>query len=314
MNSPLIREDTLSVMSYNVQCIPWYLAPGYNIGIRARILPKYLVELVRKYAVDVLILQECFDRNVFNTFKLALQTLLPFSTDLIGLKNDWDSTVDNSNRWLILTNGGVCIMSRYPILERHQLIFKNCRNTCSLASKGACVAVISKAGKRVNVVGTHLQAYDGPAKTVRQKQYKEIIHWLELLSRSEHGVSDDDPFILAGDLNTCCLTDTPEFKAMLSPREKNFIKFSHTLGDKDPTYCSITNDYCKMCNVDSISSVFDYILAGPGVRVVHPQTVVRDKLHAPIRVRKYYLHCIGTCTMETYNPSDHYPVYSILAF
>ncbi|XP_953571.1 sphingomyelinase, putative [Theileria annulata] len=365
------------IMSYNVQCIPWYLVPGYNIGIRSRILPKYLVEIVNKYSIDVLILQECFDKNIFNSFKNSLYHLLPFSTNLIGCKNEWDSTMNNSNRWLILINGGVCILSRYPIINRHQLIFKNCRNTCSLASKGACLAVINKGNKRINIIGTHLQAYDGPSKFIRQQQFNEIIQWLMTLD-----VNINDPYILAGDLNTCCLTDTSEFNTMLS--NENFIKFTHTFDfKKDPTYCSITNDYCKICtlprygvsslshssytfssstlhnhrisslsrstlygckisslsqglfsysfnsycfsycltkhrnavigNVESISTVYDYILAGPGVKVIHPQTVIHDKLESPIKVRKYYFFCIGTHTMETYNPSDHYPIYSILA-
>ncbi|EPR63489.1 endonuclease/exonuclease/phosphatase family protein [Toxoplasma gondii RUB] len=74
-------------------------------------------------------------------------------------------------------NGGVAIISKWPILERHAYIYYRGALPDCLENKGAILARIEKAGKIYNVVGTHLQSGNSNNK-IRVAQLKELAAWL----------------------------------------------------------------------------------------------------------------------------------------
>ncbi|UKK00912.2 sphingomyelin phosphodiesterase [Theileria orientalis] len=311
-------------MSYNVQSIPTTIVPSTNLGSRKKILPEYIKKIVDKYSVKILILQELFDKSLYSEVKKVLEEVLPYSTGLIGIKKEyanWTSCMDCSEMPIRLLNGGTCLFSEYKIVEKHQMVFRNSRNTCSLAAKGACLVVLSKGDKLLNVIGTHLQAYDGFSMEIRKMQYMELLMWLDKLFNKKvesphyYAVSRENKFVMAGDFNTCCVNQKADFDIMLSQnRMSNFVRFDLTMlkDSMDPTYCTHTNDYCKLSNSEDFSHIYDYIFVGPEVKVVQPQRSVRDRLKKPVLVRRFYLHCIGTSKKKVYNPSDHFPIYAVL--
>ncbi|PFH38107.1 endonuclease/exonuclease/phosphatase family protein [Besnoitia besnoiti] len=74
-------------------------------------------------------------------------------------------------------NGGVVIVSKWPILEQHAYIYHNAAMPDCLENKGAVLVRIDKGGKIYNVVGTHLQSGDRN-NDIRLAQLKELAVWL----------------------------------------------------------------------------------------------------------------------------------------
>jgi len=109
-----------------------------------------------------------------------------------------------------ITNGGVIIISKHPIVYEQDYIFKHCRNffhrpstatADCLAHKGCVFAKIKKGKTFINVIATHLQAW--PGKTfdkVRLKQLKEIRVFAKQLKKNGI-IKKKEPLIYQGDFN-----------------------------------------------------------------------------------------------------------------
>lgn len=92
-------------------------------------------------------------------------------------------------------NGGVVIISRWPILERHAYIYHHSAMPDCLENKGAVLVRIDKGGKIYNVVGTHLQSGESN-NHIRVAQAKELAAWLrtgmEECERTEFASAEAD--------------------------------------------------------------------------------------------------------------------------
>jgi endonuclease/exonuclease/phosphatase (EEP) superfamily protein YafD len=96
-----------------------------------------------------------------------------------------------------LVDGGVFVVSRWPLLAQQQYVFTHYGGSDALAAKGATYASVLKHGKRFHVVGTHLQAWDTPdAHALREQQTHELCAFLARL-----GVPADEPLVFGADLN-----------------------------------------------------------------------------------------------------------------
>ncbi|MFE6814487.1 sphingomyelin phosphodiesterase [Streptomyces sp. NPDC057675] len=164
---------------------------------------------------DILVLTELFDDSATddNLFP-RLRVHHPYQTPVIGRGDEgWDRTT-GSYQGFPNEDGGVAIVSKYPIVYRSQHIFEDGCGDDFWASKGFAYAVVNAAGKRVHVVGTHLQADDpgcdpGEAKSVRAKQLDEISTYLTALR-----IPASEPVMIAGDLNVNALSS--EYSSTLS--------------------------------------------------------------------------------------------------
>jgi endonuclease/exonuclease/phosphatase family metal-dependent hydrolase len=95
-------------------------------------------------------------------------------------------------------NGGVVLVSRYPIIDAEIKTFGNvCAGDDSLANKGVLYVQIEKDNWNVHIFGTHTQAWEySKAKQARMKQLEIIADFIE-----EKRLSMNEPVIVAGDMN-----------------------------------------------------------------------------------------------------------------
>ncbi|CBZ56087.1 putative endonuclease/exonuclease/phosphatase domain-containing protein [Neospora caninum Liverpool] len=91
------------------------------------------------------------------------------------IQDSWTSV--SGNYQAARRNGGVAIISKWPILERHAYVYYRGALPDCLENKGAVLARIEKGGKIYNVVGTHLQSGDANNRT-RVAQLQELATWL----------------------------------------------------------------------------------------------------------------------------------------
>lgn len=92
-------------------------------------------------------------------------------------------------------DGGVLIVSKYPIVDAKQLIFKGCSGWDCGAKKGVAYAKINKDGKFYHIFGTHTDAGQDeiqlPQMASMRRMTNEVV-----------GKDKQEPVIYAGDFNT----------------------------------------------------------------------------------------------------------------
>lgn len=97
-------------------------------------------------------------------------------------------------------DGGLCILSKYPIVDSSQWIYTHSTSYDSLSAKGVLYAKIQIENQYINVFTTHFQAdYAGNTiKTarVRETQINELILFIKKIIAQNPGYS-----VLCGDLN-----------------------------------------------------------------------------------------------------------------
>ncbi|MFK7115478.1 sphingomyelin phosphodiesterase [Flavobacterium oreochromis] len=218
-------SETFSVMSYNVYQIPSVLAQ-YKSKERAIELQKYISNLGNE-TPDVLVIQEGFNARFSDDFLAKIKTVYPYMTSLLGLyctsskgtllyPNDWDGYYGDCGNTLFHINGGVIILSKYPILKKYQLVFKNRINSPEgLTNRGVVYAIVQKNGKKYHIMGTHTASEQPgfPGRLTREKQFEEMKDFKESFK-----IPDSEPVIYAGDMNVeYTLTDEyQKMKAILN--------------------------------------------------------------------------------------------------
>jgi len=109
-----------------------------------------------------------------------------------------------------ISNGGVIIVSKYPIVDAREYIFANNNHGDKQAKKGLVYAKVNKEGKMYHILGTHLPTgkYGEMAGKDRFGAYKETVGFIQSLN-----IPKTEPVILGGDLNVGM--GEPEEAAML---------------------------------------------------------------------------------------------------
>ena len=109
---------------------------------------------------DAIILQELFDNGSADTLLNGLKAEYPHQTQVLGrTKSGWDATLGAYSDATI-EDGGVAIVSRWPIEEQIQYVYKQGCGADYLSNKGFVYARINKNGENYHVIGTHAQAED----------------------------------------------------------------------------------------------------------------------------------------------------------
>ncbi len=183
--SSLARD--ISVLTYNI-----YMRPFFQDGQRIR--AEYLAAKLSGF--DALVFQEAYDDRIRGLLLDRLHDDYPFSTDVLG---------EDAG---IRQDGGVIILSKWPILRRGERVFTAgtrsdpgcpgpncCRGLDCLADKGVVYALINKEGHCFHLFGTHLQASPEHWR-LRNAQMKVIERFI-----ASQGIPHDEPVIIAGDMN-----------------------------------------------------------------------------------------------------------------
>ncbi|CDJ39532.1 endonuclease/exonuclease/phosphatase domain-containing protein, putative [Eimeria tenella] len=109
------------------------------------------------------------------------------------MNNGWDSVCGSFSRFR--GNGGIVILSKWPMLRRHAYIFSASAYPQSLSNAGAALVQVEKCGKVYNVLAMQLQpgANHNP---LRVAQVKEVMEWartgMEDIEKVEFASSDVD--------------------------------------------------------------------------------------------------------------------------
>lgn len=205
-SSGLAYADDFRLLAYNVYMLPEILA-NWNHQGRAQMISQS--EVVKGH--DAILLQEVFDNGPATTLLNGLKAEYPFQTPVLGRTRDgWNATL-GSYANASPEDGGVAIVSRWPIEEQIQYVYKNGCGADYLANKGFVYARIDKNGSDYHVIATHVQAEDSactsPAVT-RKSQFIEMQNFI-----ANHNIPTSDVVFMGGDFNV--IKDTSEYPDML---------------------------------------------------------------------------------------------------
>jgi endonuclease/exonuclease/phosphatase family metal-dependent hydrolase len=287
-SSQAAAPDQLRILTYNV-----YTALGAP-GAVERIEFMAQDDILRGY--DVLILNELFRDDTADYLLDAFSEAYPYRTPVLGRDALVDSTCAANTCWnsaegqtinTQVEDGGVAILSRWPIIDRRQVVYGARCGIDALSRKGFVYAVLDVDGTLVHVIGTHLQAdptatvgldaaieglfacaepevvaaatrcsaaWSTPYTAVRVNQLAELDGWI-----MAQEIASDEMVVIGGDFNIDRMGATEEYTQMLC-----LLRVSAPLYGGDPALGSpwYTFDGVQNALLDSGAGQFylDYVL------------------------------------------------------
>ncbi|MFG2441203.1 sphingomyelin phosphodiesterase [Streptomyces sp. NPDC048508] len=284
-----INSATIKIATSNAMLLPSFIWDEWAQDTRGELIGSAPYTKNQ----DIVAFQELMDNTASEKLLNKLKVEYPYATPVVGRsKSGWD---DTQGDYSVLTpeDGGVAMVSRWPITRKVQYIYSESCGTDSLAQKGFAYARVDVSGSPTHVIATHLQADDsacstGEAAKVRLAQLKEIKAFVDKLK-----VPLNEPIIFAGDMNINRYgSEYPKMISALNAAEPQYDGFPFTM---DP----ITNSIAKERYADEPRQWLDYI--------------VFDKSHA----HPSSWHNTGEAVSSPgwsldgktyYRYSDHYPV------
>ncbi|MFT9784808.1 sphingomyelin phosphodiesterase [Streptomyces rhizosphaericola] len=192
MDTPSLR-----VLSYNAFLFSKTLYPNWGQDHRAAEIPK--TSFFR--GNDVVVIQEAFDNGASDALLRNSAAQYPYQTPVVGRsKSGWDAT-GGSYSATTPEDGGVTILSKWPIVRKEQYVYKDACGADWWSNKGFAYAVLNVNGARVHVVGTHAQSTDpgcsaGEAATMRSRQFRALDAFLDAKK-----IPASEQVVVAGDFN-----------------------------------------------------------------------------------------------------------------
>ncbi|MFJ8693051.1 sphingomyelin phosphodiesterase [Streptomyces roseolilacinus] len=210
--APAAAEATpnLRVLTYNVFLFSRSLYPNWGQDHRAKAIPAAPFF----QGNDVVVVQEAFDNSSSDALLGNAADRYPYRTPVMGRgTSGWDAT-GGSYASATPEDGGVAVLSRWPILRKEQYVYKDACGADWYSNKGFVYVVLDVDGTRVHVVGTHAQSTDpgcsaGEAAQVRARQFRAMDAFLD-----GKRIPSSEQVIVAGDLNVD--SRTPEYATMLA--------------------------------------------------------------------------------------------------
>ncbi|MCP5161163.1 MAG: endonuclease/exonuclease/phosphatase family protein [Hahellaceae bacterium] len=183
--------NNFKILSYNVWATT--VMGSKEIDARFSELPKHFK------GYDAIVFSELIDTLPSQQLLDAIRDEFPYQTAVL-----------NSPGYLV--NGGVAIVSRWPIQTEDKVIYKGvCVDIQCLASRGAVYAKINKQGNLYHVFGTHTQSYnEDEQRAVRLEQLRLMGEFVK--SRQ---IPADEPVLMAGDYNVNKLLYPEDLAQML---------------------------------------------------------------------------------------------------
>jgi sphingomyelin phosphodiesterase len=190
------KPEGIRVLTHNVLFLPT-AAVDYSSYTRADLIAS--AGYLRGY--DIVLLQEMIDNGPSDRLLVRMAGQYPHRTPVLGrTSGGWDRTAGRPSH-LPLGNGGVVVLSKWPIRQRVQYLFAHTCGPGQLSGRGFIYIELDVRGTPVHVVGTHAQS-DNPgcppaqAPRVRASQFREIAAFLDARRIPTH-----QQVFIAGDLN-----------------------------------------------------------------------------------------------------------------
>uniref|UniRef100_UPI002F913869 sphingomyelin phosphodiesterase n=1 Tax=Kitasatospora indigofera TaxID=67307 RepID=UPI002F913869 len=241
---------------------------------------------------DVIVFQELFDNSASSILQSKLKARYPYQTPVIGRSTSgWDSTQGDYS-FFTPEDGGVAVLSRWPITKKVQFIYNESCGSDSFSGKGFAYVRLNVNGTPVHVIATHLQSDDdgctaGEAAQVRSAQLREIRTFVDSLK-----IPASEEIIYAGDMNID--RHGPEYPTLLSTLDAAAPAFAGVPYTMDP----VTNTLAKARYTGEPRQWLDYILFNTSH--THPATWTNTGLG--VHPSPWTLD--GT---QYHDYSDHYP-------
>ncbi|MFJ4184101.1 sphingomyelin phosphodiesterase [Kitasatospora sp. NPDC089509] len=187
----------LDVLSYNTFLMSTSLYPNWGQQHRAQAIAA--ADFFQGH--DVVVLEEAFDNAASDALVAKASAAYPYHTPVVGRSTSgWDAT-SGSYSATTPEDGGVALLSKWPILHKEQYVYKDACGSDYWSNKGFAYAVLDVDGRRTHVVGTHLQSTDsgcasGQAADIRARQLGAMRAFLDAKR-----IPAAEPIVVAGDLN-----------------------------------------------------------------------------------------------------------------
>ena len=241
--------------------------------------------------IDSIVFCEAFDKNARERLILYLyKNNFKYSTPILTTNN-------------YFFNGGVFIISKYPILNYKFYIYKNSIGTDYFTNKGVVYACIKIKNKLVNIFGTHLQAWCS-YNFIRNKQIIELKEFIKKFK-----FQSDDVVIICGDFNTS-LKNIPKIfvsPVLISKQKYSFDSSTNSFVGIDNIYTNhvLCNEKIEKHKKENLDYIFNLL-----------HTRVPEKSFTeiiPVKTESYNIDLwkIGwfkSINFTTKDLSDHYPV------
>ncbi|MFD9375852.1 sphingomyelin phosphodiesterase [Streptomyces sp. NPDC059999] len=283
----------LDVLTYNVFLMSKNLYPNWGQDHRAAEIPK--ASFYQGH--DVVVLQEAFDNGASDALKANSAARYPHQTPVVGRsKSGWDAT-GGAYSATTPEDGGVTILSKWPIVRKEQVVYKDACGADWWSNKGFAYAVLDVNGAKVHVIGTHAQSTDpgcgaGEAAQMRSRQFKNIDAFLD-----GKNIPANEQVIVAGDMNVD--SHTPEYASMLADAD---LAGADSRTGHPYSFDTAQNSIANYRYPTDPREDLDYVLyrKGNARPAAWENNVVREQ-SAPWTVSSW-----GTSYTYT-NLSDHYP-------
>ncbi|MFJ5810521.1 MULTISPECIES: sphingomyelin phosphodiesterase [unclassified Streptomyces] len=283
----------LDVLTYNVFLMSKNLYPNWGQDHRAAEIPK--ASFYQGH--DVVVLQEAFDNGASDALKANSAARYPHQTPVVGRsKSGWDAT-GGAYSATTPEDGGVTILSKWPIVRKEQVVYKDACGADWWSNKGFAYAVLDVNGAKVHVIGTHAQSTDpgcgaGEAAQMRSRQFKNIDAFLD-----GKNIPANEQVIVAGDMNVD--SHTPEYASMLADAD---LAGADSRTGHPYSFDTAQNSIANYRYPTDPREDLDYVLYRKGnARPAAWENNVVKEQSAPWTVSSW-----GTSYTYT-NLSDHYP-------
>ncbi|CAO3566611.1 unnamed protein product [Mortierella alpina] len=290
-----LKPSSLSILSNNVFLMrTLFWEQPWEQATRAQLIAK--AEYIKHH--DVVILQECFRNQYCEGLKQELHSEYPYATPSIGDgREGWLST-SGKYRQELLENGGVVILSKWPISKMRQFIYLSGCGTDIAANKGIAYAELDIHGTKVHVFGTHMQSDDdlcraGQAARVRAQALDDFYYFVQAQQ-----IPKDELVVMVGDFNI--ERDSSEYEEVL---KRLRVARPTSFKGADWSFDTKRNGIARERYPTAPSQNLDHVLVSTQHKI--PASVVETTLlvHSTPWTR-------GSCTFNEF--SDHYPVQAII--
>ncbi|WP_371477659.1 sphingomyelin phosphodiesterase [Kitasatospora sp. NBC_00315] len=187
----------LDVLTYNTFLMSTNLYPSWGQSYRAKAIAS--ADFFQGH--DVVVLEEAFDNTASDQLTAQASAAYPYHTPVVGRSTaGWDAT-GGSYSSTTPEDGGVTLLSKWPILHREQYVYRDACGSDWWSNKGFLYAVLNVNGVRTHVIGTHLQSTDsgcsaGQPASVRAAQLNAMRSFID-----GRNIPAGEPVLIAGDLN-----------------------------------------------------------------------------------------------------------------
>lgn len=289
----------LSVLTYNTFLMSKNLYPNWGQDQRASEIPK--ASFFQGH--DVVVLQEAFDNGASDALKANAAAQYPYQTPVVGRsKSGWDAT-GGSYSSTTPEDGGVTVLSKWPIVRKEQVVYKDACGADWWSNKGFAYVVLDVNGTKVHVVGTHAQSTDpgcgaGEAAEMRARQFRAIDSFLDAKN-----IPAAEQVIVTGDMNVD--SRSPEYASMLANAD---LAGADSRTGHPYSFDTALNSIANYRYPTDPREDLDYVLYRKGnARPANWNNNVVKEQSAPWTVSSW-----GTSYTYT-NLSDHYPVTGYVA-